>query len=237
MESSPPDALEGCKYYITLYNGEFRVKQGDCVYLERIQAQFRDEHKKKNESCNSVERSDVDVFRVERLYIDSGGKKFVYGHHYLRPSETYHEPSRKFFPNEVLKSPLAGSAPLESVKGACWVLDSQTYCKGRPKGAREEDIYICDFRVDKSARFFNRVSKHQYPVCTKAYAFDVFEHKIAPKRTYSVINDIHVIVIISRINDCVVFSLIYTASQYSRSIPKMCRSKAKISQRKAPAEE
>ncbi|RWS15580.1 histone-lysine N-methyltransferase ASH1L-like isoform X3 [Dinothrombium tinctorium] len=181
MESTPPDALEGCKYFLTLCSGDLRVKQGDCVYLERIKAQC-DDHKKDE---NNSEPSDVDVFRVERLYVDNNGKKFVYGHHYLRPSETYHEPSRRFFPNEVLKSPLAGSAPIESVKGICWVLDSQTYCKGRPKGSREEDIYICDYRVDKSARFFNKISKHQYPVCTKPYAFDVFEQRINLKRTYS----------------------------------------------------
>ncbi|RWS31394.1 histone-lysine N-methyltransferase ASH1L-like protein [Leptotrombidium deliense] len=182
---TPPDGVAECQYFITMYNGDLRVKQGDCVYLGREQR--LDE--KRNDDRNStteggVEKSDVDVFRVERLFVREG-KKFVYGHHYLRPSETYHEPSRKFFPNEVLKSPLSGSAPVESVKGICWVLDLQSYCKGRPKGAKEEDVYICEFRVDKTARFFKKIVKHPNPVCTKSYAFDIFETKINPKRTYT----------------------------------------------------
>ena len=40
-------------------------------------------------------------FRIERLWTNAAGEKFAFGHHYLRPHETFHEPSRKFFVNEV----------------------------------------------------------------------------------------------------------------------------------------
>ena len=29
------------------------------------------------------------------------GEKFAFGHMYVKPHETFHEPNRKFFPNEV----------------------------------------------------------------------------------------------------------------------------------------
>ena len=95
---------------------------------------------------------DMDIFRVERLWRDESGQRFAFGHHYLRPRETYHEPSRRFFPNEVFRVPIYEVLPLDSVWARCWVLDPQTFCRGRPVGAVEEHVYICEHRVDKGAR-------------------------------------------------------------------------------------
>lgn len=58
------------------------------------------------------------------------GDKFAFGHHYLRPHETYHEPTRKFFHNEVMRVPLYEVVPLDLIMNHCWVLDLNTYCKG-----------------------------------------------------------------------------------------------------------
>lgn len=136
-------------------------------------------------SPSSEEGGSFDVFRVERLWKNERGEKFIYGHHYLRPHETFHEPTRKFYHNEVLRVPLYEILPLECVAGACWVLDLATYCRGRPKGATEKDVYICEYRVDKSARLFYKINKPRFPFCMKSYAFDTFDAKLAPKRTYS----------------------------------------------------
>ena len=35
--------------------------------------------------------SDLDIFQVERLWIDEAGQRFIYGHHFLRPRDTFHE--------------------------------------------------------------------------------------------------------------------------------------------------
>ncbi|CAG2115250.1 unnamed protein product [Medioppia subpectinata] len=133
-------------------------------------------------------RTDYIIFRVQNLAINENGHKLLFGHHFLRPSETYHEPSRRFFDNEVLRSPLTEWVPIDEVKGICCVLDFSTYCKGRPKGFTEEDVYICEYRVDRHAKSFNRISSKtiQYPVNTKSYAFDMFETKLNIKRTYSI---------------------------------------------------
>ena len=53
----------------------------------------------------------------------------------------------------MLRSPLYEVVPLELVVGTCWVLDLNTYCKGRPVGANEHSVYVCEYRVDKTARW------------------------------------------------------------------------------------
>lgn len=116
------------------------------------------------------------------------GDRFAYGHHYLRPHETYHEPTRKFYPNEVMRVPLYEIIPLDLIWARCWVLDPMTYCKGRPIEAVEEHVYICEYRVDKSAHLFYKISKSQCRanLCLKSYAFETFETRLKPVRTYTV---------------------------------------------------
>lgn len=57
---------------------------------------------------------------------------------------------------------------------------------GRPKGVKEQDVYICDYRLDKSAHLFYKIHRNRYPVCTKTYAFNHFPKRLAPKRDFSV---------------------------------------------------
>jgi len=58
--------------------------------------------------------------------------------------------------------------------------------KGRPKGVREEDVYICEYRVDRSARRFSKIKQLHYAVNCSSYCFNRFLHKLQPKRTYIV---------------------------------------------------
>jgi histone-lysine N-methyltransferase ASH1L len=140
-------------------------------------------YKSVDDSEASIE--DMDIFRVERLWINEKGERFAFGHHYLRPHETFHEPSRKFFRNEVFRVPIYEVLPLDTIWRQCWVLDLPTFCKGRPRGALEEHIYICEYRVDKTARLFHRISKPKVPVCTKWFAFDIFDLRLKPSRNYT----------------------------------------------------
>ena len=56
-------------------------------------------------------------------------KKFAFGYHYMQPNETYHEPTRKFFRNEVFRIPIYEVLLLETIWQQCWVTDIQTFCK------------------------------------------------------------------------------------------------------------
>src|SRR5688500_14150280 len=108
------------------------------------------------------------------FYCFSGGR-FAFGYNYLRPYETFHEPSRRFYPNEILKAPIMELISLDLIAGSCWVVDTPTFCKGRPKGCIEEHLYICDLRVDKAARCFIKIGKNQSQACcTKSFAFNQF---------------------------------------------------------------
>lgn len=53
--------------------------------------------------------------------------------------------------------PIYEQIPVWAVAGRCWVLDPATFCKGRPCDAVEQHVYICEYRVDKTARLFAKV--------------------------------------------------------------------------------
>ncbi|KAH7691223.1 LIN-59 protein, partial [Aphelenchoides avenae] len=46
-------------------------------------------------------RKDLRIFRVERLFKGPNGERFVFGCYYARPHETFCEPTRQFYKNEV----------------------------------------------------------------------------------------------------------------------------------------
>ncbi|XP_055378610.1 histone-lysine N-methyltransferase ash1 isoform X2 [Condylostylus longicornis] len=200
---------EGYRYFLSLLRGDLQIRQGDTVYVLRdIPIKNSDKNdslisqeissttgirtanlnltnKHTYETIGKIDHSECDIFRVERLWKNHEGKRFIFGHHYLRPHETFHEPSRKFYSNEVVRVPLYEVVPIELVIDRCWVLDRNTFCKGRPVDcADEKHVYICELRVDKSARFFSKV-KQNYITCTKSYAFRYFKEKLKVSRNYA----------------------------------------------------
>lgn len=65
-------------------------------------------------------------------------------------------------------------------------MNGTLYPQGRPVGAAEAHVYICELRVDRTARLFTKVSRPKYPLCTKPYAFDHFPQRLKITRTYAV---------------------------------------------------
>lgn len=128
----------------------------------------------------------MDILRVERLWIDNKGDRFAFGMHYLRPHETFHEPTRKFFHNEVFKVSLYEVLPLDTIWGRCSVLDPTTFGKGRPLDVMEKDVYICEYRVDKSARLFFKMPKPKTSIASQKSAFITFDQRLKPLRTFTV---------------------------------------------------
>lgn len=62
---------------------------------------------------------------------------------------------------KVFKTPLYEIFPLDSIVGYCCVLDLLTFCKGRPKGYRDDDVYICEYRMDKTLHLFFKITPKQ----------------------------------------------------------------------------
>ncbi|XP_036672163.3 histone-lysine N-methyltransferase ash1 [Drosophila suzukii] len=182
---------EGHRYYLSLMRGDLQVRQGDAVYVLR-DIPIKDEagkvlptQKHTYETIGAIDYQECDIFRVEHLWKNEVGKRFIFGHHFLRPHETFHEPSRRFYPNEVVRVSLYEVVPIELVIGRCWVLDRTTFCKGRPMECNDEDhCFICELRVDKTARFFSK-AKANHPACTKSYAFRKFPEKLKISKSYA----------------------------------------------------
>ncbi|CAH1407080.1 unnamed protein product [Nezara viridula] len=176
--------------YITLLRGELQLKQGDTVYVLRdiVNEESKTVPKEKHtyKTIKNWKYTDCDIFRIERLWKDSKGDRFAFGHHYLRPHETFHEPTRRFFPNELMRVPLYEVVPVDLVMGHCTVLDLNTYCKGRPIGSSPQHTYICEYRVDKNARIFAKIPKPKSSnICTKSYAFETYDVRLKPQRNYA----------------------------------------------------
>lgn len=187
MEPQPGDSPKGQVEYITLLRGDLQIRQGDTVYVLRDGTEGEGQAKATYKTVKEPKYADMDIYRIERLWKDEKGERFAYVHNYLWPHETFHEPTRKFYPNEVIRVPRFEIISLDLIWARCWVLDPMTYCKGRPIEAVEEHVYICEFRVDKSCRLFYKISKAQSRanLCLKSYAFETFETRLKPVRTYS----------------------------------------------------
>ncbi|XP_017278982.1 histone-lysine N-methyltransferase ASH1L isoform X2 [Kryptolebias marmoratus] len=187
MIPQPSYAQAGSIYYICLLRDDLLLHQGDCVYLMRDSRRTPEGQpvRQSYRLLSHMNRDKLDIFRIEKLWKNEKGERFAFGHHYFRPHETHHSPSRRFYQNELFRMPLYEIIPLEAVVGTCCVLDLYTYCKGRPKGVKEQDVYICDYRLDKSAHLFYKIHRNRYPVCTKLYAFNHFPKRLTPKRDFS----------------------------------------------------
>ncbi|XP_056154274.1 histone-lysine N-methyltransferase ASH1L [Lampris incognitus] len=187
MLPQPSYAQSGSVYYICLLRDDLLLHQGDCVYLMRDSRRTPEGQpvRQSYRLLSHINRDKLDIFRIEKLWKNEKGERFAFGHHYFRPHETHHSPSRRFYQKELFRMPLYEIIPLEAVVGTCCVLDLYTYCKGRPKGVKEQDVYICDYRLDKSAHLFYKIHRNRYPVCTKPYAFNHFPKRLAPKRDFS----------------------------------------------------
>ncbi|XP_050431930.1 histone-lysine N-methyltransferase ASH1L [Adelges cooleyi] len=184
---TPPSYAESNEaHYLTLMREDLQVRVNDTVYVLRdiVNPETGKSHSFK--TIKHFKYSDCDIFRVEKLWKNEGGERFSFGHHYLRPHETYHEPTRKFYPNEVVRVPIYEKISLDLIMGRCWVLDPSTYSKGYPIGADHEHLYICEYRVDKGARMFAKMNKSKNPpICTKSYAFEKYDQKLKLSRTFA----------------------------------------------------
>ena len=85
---------------------------------------------------------------MKDIIIDScidccSGERLAFGHYYLRPHETFHEPTRRFFHCELFRVPLYDLIPLDAVVGVCCVMDLHTYCR--------VSLWKCVNRTDRSA--------------------------------------------------------------------------------------
>ena len=171
--------------YSTLTRGDgFVIRVNECYFVPKQDKQNID---------RSLTSPEYDILCVERLWIDDDAIAQAAGFYYIRPNETFHEPTRKFFPNEVFRFPTSNDpVPINCFVRPCFVFDIKTYTKGKPISDNSSrvltsDIFICEYRVDKTARTFTRLAKsRQLTINTKSYCFDNYIDKPVVKRDYQV---------------------------------------------------
>lgn len=197
-----PDELEhslneytddGHRCYSKLMRGDLPVHLGETFYILRdiplsgaSESEFTLGGRHTYKTVGKVDHTECDVFRVEQMWKDNEGNRFVFGHHYLRPSETYYKASKKFYRNELVKASFYEKLSIDLIMGRCWVLDPKTFCKGRPIHSDEVHVYICELKVNKGRRHFSKISKQESTICTESSVFEKFDHELKITRDYLV---------------------------------------------------
>ncbi|GAV08813.1 hypothetical protein RvY_18452 [Ramazzottius varieornatus] len=155
----------------------FPVRVGDCVYLTKDRSPVNPDA--------LYDPLTLDIVRVDKMWIEgTTGNKKLYGNHYLRPHETYHEASRSFYENELLRSPIFETVALEAVLGRCCIMDPILYATGKPKEYPIEHCFICELKTNKKAASFGKMKAHEkLPINEKAYYFDYYPEKLTIRRT------------------------------------------------------
>ncbi|KAK8745940.1 hypothetical protein OTU49_017190 [Cherax quadricarinatus] len=142
----PPQPTDGTNNS-SLSHNEVQYFVGDFVYLSPPE-----------KNC------DYPILHIERLWTNSEGRQMVYGCNYYRPAETFHQPNRKFFEQEVFKTDQHHAYPLTEVIGKCYVLPLVDYIKMKPEGVDENDIFVCESRYNSRNRFFKKIKSFPFNV-------------------------------------------------------------------------
>ncbi|XP_042217828.1 protein polybromo-1-like isoform X3 [Homarus americanus] len=142
----PPQPTDGTNNS-SLSHNEVQYFVGDFVYLSPPE-----------KNC------DYPILHIERLWTNSEGRQMVYGCNYYRPAETFHQPNRKFFEQEVFKTDQHHAYPLTEVIGKCYVLPLVDYIKMKPEGVDEKDLFVCESRYNSRNRFFKKIKSFPFNV-------------------------------------------------------------------------
>ncbi|CAH0381682.1 unnamed protein product [Bemisia tabaci] len=148
----------GQKYFKALTSENCIIQTGENVYITKDNSELKLDE---TVATSIFGRADCNVFHIERLWRDENNDGYAFGYYFLRPHETFHEPSRRFFPNELMKSPLCETIPISRIVGHCHVLNLSSYCREKPASADLDHIFICEYRVDKGAKTFSRIPKRK----------------------------------------------------------------------------
>ncbi|KAJ3046530.1 hypothetical protein HK097_000773, partial [Rhizophlyctis rosea] len=76
---------------------------------------------------------------------------------YLRPEQTVHKATQRFMEKEVFRTSEKKDYYASEIVGRCHVLYVRDYIRGKLKGAKPEDTYVCENRYDDKAKQYAKV--------------------------------------------------------------------------------
>lgn len=124
MSKRPEDANKKDTYYEVLYYDGVPYCRGECVYLRN-------------------EMEEPFISRLDLIWVDRAGEPWFSGCWFLRPAETTHFPTAKFFEREVMRGTIVEINSLRSVIAKCAVLNQSEYVTWQPLDISSGDVFIC----------------------------------------------------------------------------------------------
>lgn len=96
-----------------------------------------------------------EILLIDKIYREEH-TVWLEGIKFLKPHQTYHVISKKFFEQEVFKSDVRCAIEVERTRGKCMVLPMKTYIKMYCEQFPEEHTWVCDKRYISKPKTFKR---------------------------------------------------------------------------------
>ena len=128
------------------------------------------------------------IFMVERLF-EKNGANSIWGAQFFRQRETFHVPTRTFYEAEVMRGDLHQAIPISSVLGKCYVMPVKDYCKFKPEGFEEKDIFVCEWKYTSKQRNWKKIKPTAFWEAPDHIKIVPREKALEPKRVPSVFKD------------------------------------------------
>ncbi|KAJ1975330.1 hypothetical protein H4R35_003187 [Dimargaris xerosporica] len=99
----------------------------------------------------------LSVALIQSLVVKSTGKAYFKGVWFYRPEQTYHLPTRMFYPQELFFGASADMMPLDGAQGKCYVMPLQTYVTSIPRGFPPDRVFLCESRYNTKSKSFQAI--------------------------------------------------------------------------------
>lgn len=94
--------------------------------------------------------------------MDYSGQEGLLINWFLHPEQTRHQASHKFYQNEVFRTTHFSNHPFAALDGRCWIMHVKDYLHGYPKGATQDDIFVCEARYGENQTTYKSINKQQW---------------------------------------------------------------------------
>ncbi|KAJ1975783.1 hypothetical protein H4R34_004211, partial [Dimargaris verticillata] len=96
----------------------------------------------------------LSVALIQSLVVKSTGKAYFKGVWFYRPEQTYHLPTRMFYPQELFFGAATETMPLDGAQGKCFVMPLQAYITSVPRGLPPNRVFLCESRYNAKSKSF-----------------------------------------------------------------------------------
>ncbi|CAF4674713.1 unnamed protein product [Rotaria sp. Silwood1] len=93
---------------------------------------------------------------------------YLSGLQFIRPNDTYHTSTHKFYRQEVFLTQTIESIPMNKIQGLCYILHVKDYFKYQPMiddqiSFQDQDVYVCESRYNIKTKVFKKIKSWNVP--------------------------------------------------------------------------